>query len=543
MKHKILFFAFLSSFYVAAAQLVSYEYIETYTAVELTQIINDFGAGGVIIPAYDVDLYRVFYRMPYNDSTTVVTGALALPKNTDCKPALISYQHGTVSDKLGVPSYGSTELQICLVFASEGNVMVAPDYVGLGGSIINIHPYQHTETQAMATIELLRATRELQADLDFELSNQLFLFGYSQGGHATASAVKYIEEQFSDEFQVTAAMPMSGAYDLSGTQTDFIQNSSNYATPGYLPYIVLGFQSVYHDLFDSIQEIFKPPYDSLMPYYFYGHNFGIGFINGQCTPYPPDMFTEEAELAFNTDPNYPFKVRLQENDLLDWIPQSKIRMYYCTGDEQVYYRNSVVADSIWNLNGAPDAQAVFLTSENHGGCVDDALIAGRLLFGGLNNNGIEILLNYNQVNNSVSVSVLNDNISNYSIEWGDGSTGTSITNLQDNINYEVIVTSLDGNCSNSKRFTRQSITGINTFEEVSLVSIYPNPTTQYIMLNAQLEKNTNISIVDAMGKQVYSFSYPKGTEAMINVTSLSSGTYFVVLEGEKTAAVSFVKNK
>ena len=400
MKHLYLICTLLLTLNLSKAQVVSYELIQSFSIADMNQIVSDFGASGAITPAYPVDLYRVYYRTEYNDSLTTVTGALAIPQNVDCKPPLISYQHGTTARKLGVPSYGSAEQQILLVFASEGNILVAPDYIGLGGSTINLHPYQHGYSQAHSSINMLRAARELQTDLSYELSNQLYLFGYSQGGHATAATLKYIEEDYSNEFQVTAAMPMSGAYDLSGTQTDFISNGQAYATPGYLPYIVMGYQSVYHDLYDSIQEVFIPPYDSIMPYLLIDHNYSIGYINGQADPIPVNMFTPQAQNRFFNDPSYPFSVRLKENDLLDWTPQSTIRMYYCTGDEQVYYRNSVVADSIWNLNGAPDASAVFLTNEDHGGCVDDALIAARLFFGNLKNNGVEILVEYDATTNS-----------------------------------------------------------------------------------------------------------------------------------------------
>lgn len=541
MKHLYLLCSFLLIFQLSKAQVVSYEFVQSYTVADMNQIISNFGAGGAITPSYGVDLYRVFYRTEYNDSLTTVTGALAIPQNADCKPPLISYQHGTSSSKLGVPSYGSSELQICLVFASEGNVLVAPDYIGLGGSTINLHPYQHGFSQAHSTINMLRAARELQDDLSFELSNQLFLFGYSQGGHATAATLKYIEEDYSDEFQVTAAMPMSGAYDLSGAQTDFINNGLPYATPGYLPYIVMGYQSVYHDLYDSIQEVFIEPYDSLFPYLFFDHNFGIGFINGQCDPFPINMFTPQAKNSFFNDPNYPFVVRLKENDLLDWTPQSTIRMYYCTGDEQVYFRNSIIADSIWNLNGAPDAQAVFLTNEDHGGCVDDALIAARLFFGNLANNGVEILVSYDQSTNSFTVNVLNEDINDFDIEWGGGETTSTLSNIQNNVNYEVSLTNKTTGCSNSRRFTKDAVSGIRQTSGVQMINIYPNPTAQYIVVDVRFEQNKTMNIIDSQGKVVYSFEYIKGTEPMVNVTSLSTGKYFVYIEGQNDYLGSFIK--
>ena len=535
-----LFITFLSLSFLNA-QVESYEFIQTYTIAELQQVVDDFGATGSLVPAYEVDVYRVFYRTEYNDSLTLVTGALAIPRNMDCKPPLISYQHGTSSEKLGVPSYGSGELLICLIFAAEGNVLVAPDYIGLGGSIIDLHPYQHGFSQGHSAINLLRAARDLQTDLSFELSNQLFLFGYSQGGHATAATAKYIEELYPDEFKVTAAMPMSGAYDLSGSQTDFINNGQPYATPGYLPYIVMGYQSVYHDLYDSIQEIFISPYDSLMPYYLIGHNFGMGFINGQCDPFPVNMFTAQARDAFFNDPNYPFKVRLEENDLLDWTPQTKIRMYYCTGDEQVYYRNSEVADSVWNYNGAPDAQAVFLTNENHGGCIDDALIAARLFFGNLLNNGIEIVVDYDANSGSFSVSVLGADISNYDIEWGDGRTDATISNVSSSVFYEVTITDKTSGCSNSKRFNVESVTGLRDNVTAITVNVYPNPSSQFIIMEIDALSNEEVKILDNQGKLVYSFTYEKGTEPMVNIAALSNGVYYVHVGDDSLYQTSFVK--
>lgn len=541
MKVKYTLLFLLSSLWFAQAQVVeSYQYIQSYTVADMQQVIGNFGAAGAINPSYGVDLYRVFYRTEFNDSTTLVTGALVVPQNVDCKPPLISYQHGTTFNKLGVPSYGSTELQICLVFASEGNILVAPDYIGLGGSNVPIHPYQHAFSQGHSTINMLRAARELQDDLSYELSNQLFLFGYSQGGHATTAAVKYIEEWYSDEFTVTAAMPMSGAYDMSGAQTDFINNGQPYATPGYLPYIVLGYNQVYDNLYDSIQEIFISPYDSLMPYYFLDGNSG-GLINPACDPYPINMFTPEARDAYFNDPTFPFSAAIRENDLLDFTPQTKIRAYYCTGDEQVYYMNSVKADSAWNANGAPDAAAILLTNEDHGGCVDDALIAGRLFFGNLLNNGVEIVVSYDPTANTYTVDVVGDDIDNYDITWDVGSSDETISNIQPNVFYEVALTHKNTGCSNSKRFNLATVTGLKDRSSDVSINIYPNPSSDFIIMEVNRSSNELIRILDNQGKLVYSFEYQAGTEPMVNISSLSSGVYYVHLGDESIYQSSFVK--
>lgn len=524
----------------AKSQLVSYELIQTYDTAALNQVINNFGAGGLLIPEYTVDLYRVYYRTEYNDSTTLVSGALAIPRNTVCTPALNMYMHGTSSKKTNVPSYNGQEKNICLIFAAMGQIVCAPDYIGLGASTEIIHPYMHGYSQAHSGINLLRATRELQDSLNFNLSNQLFIFGYSQGGYTTAATVKYIEEYYNNEFTVTAAAPMSGPYNLAGVQTDFINNGTPYATPGYLPYIVLGYQSVYHDLYNDITDILVAPYDSTMPYYLYGHNYGMGFINNQCTPIPSDMFTQQAEDDFNNDPNFPFRKRLNENDLLSWTPQTKMRMYYCTGDEQVTYRNAVVADSVWNLNGAPDVQAVYLTNEDHGGCVDNALIAGKLLLDGLNNNGIEIIVNYNATNNSYTVSVLNDDIANYNIEWNTNETTATINNVNANSNYTVTLTKTATGCSNSKTFNVAGVTGLKAVANNNSLVVYPNPTSNFLKIETT-EKDYTVQVFDIVGNKVLDFNHNFKTNGVINVSSLPKGVYYVVVEGKEKNTISFIK--
>jgi hypothetical protein len=78
------------------------------------------------------------------------------------------------------------------------------------------------------------------------LNEQLFLAGYSQGGHSTMAALKMIEEQHSAEFSVTACSPMAGPYDLSETQLNFVMRDTAYPLPGFLPYILFAYNSVYN---------------------------------------------------------------------------------------------------------------------------------------------------------------------------------------------------------------------------------------------------------------------------------------------------------
>ncbi|MCD8528463.1 MAG: hypothetical protein LRY27_00420 [Chitinophagales bacterium] len=58
---KILFFVLFSLFFISAqSQVVSYELIQTYSVADLQQVINNFGAGGILNPQYPVDFLPRF---------------------------------------------------------------------------------------------------------------------------------------------------------------------------------------------------------------------------------------------------------------------------------------------------------------------------------------------------------------------------------------------------------------------------------------------------------------------------------------------------
>lgn len=379
--------AFMALQTYAQGELLSYTKIDSFDFNRIDSLLTAFGAPpGVVQPEYEVDIYRILYTTPYKhpDSLVTVSGAVAIPKGLVCPAPMSAYFHGTASKSTNVPSYKSTEMNIGVMFGCLGNIVALPDYLGMGScdTIVPIHPYIHAESQANTSINMLRATYEFCDSLEVADNGQLFLFGYSQGGFTTAATLREIETNYSNEFTVTASCPMSGAFDITGAQTDLIVSDSAYATPGYLPYIILGYQSIYGNLYDSIQQIFKAPYDSTMPALLYrGPNQrDIGYINGQCTPVPKDMMQDSVINAFMTDPQHPLRQNLAESHLLGWAPQSPVKLIYCNGDEQVTYLNSENAYDDWTANGAPNVTKADLGNYTHGGCIPLALINGLAFF-------------------------------------------------------------------------------------------------------------------------------------------------------------------
>ena len=96
-------------------------------------------------------------------------------------------------------------------------------------------------------------------------------------------------------------------------------------------------------------------------------------------------------------------------------------------------------------------------------------------------------------------------------------------------------------CGNSRRFTKDAALGVNTISEIETLNIYPNPSSQYIIVDARFEENKTMNIIDSQGKSVFTFDYIKGTEPMINVASLSSGKYYLHVDGQIDYLGSFIK--
>src|SRR4029453_12153896 len=81
---------------------------------------------------------------------------------------------------------------VSLVFAGHGYLLAVPDYQGLGTSP-GRHPYYHAASRAAGVVALLHAARRLAELAGYVWPEELFLAGFSQGGHATLAAMRALE--------------------------------------------------------------------------------------------------------------------------------------------------------------------------------------------------------------------------------------------------------------------------------------------------------------------------------------------------------------
>jgi hypothetical protein len=381
-KFSVSLFAVLFSF-IVNAQMVSYTLQASYTKAQLDSLLSATGFSLPIPPQYDIEVYQIIYKTPYKhiDSLVNASGLAVFPLNKTCPSAIGCYAHGSFAKRVEVPSYQGAERPIGLFFAGVGGVVASmADELGLGDSdsSIIIHPYINAFHSGYASVNMMRATRQLADTLGIALSGEVALTGYSQGGYTTMATNKLIQENFSSEFNIVASAPMSGPYDLKKTMVDVMLSFDTFAVPSYLPYLLLGNYSVSPLLqqeYPSYSDVFKSPYDSILPPLYFSKTYSLGYIDQFCHPIPRMMIKDSAINAFENDMNHPLRQVLAENDLLGWAPQNPVKIHYCTADRQVNYLNAIRADSAWNANGAPDVISENFGNVDHGPCVEPSLLS------------------------------------------------------------------------------------------------------------------------------------------------------------------------
>ena len=378
--HRILFSFSLLLGLCTTVFAQSAELLTSYTQSQLATTAAVFGIPSESFSAdYDVNAYRVTYDMPFLGDTIEVSGALFVPQGFDdpCGLPIHIYMHGTIFDRTDAPSFLSIEGSFGGLMSTLGQLVLMPDYVGLGTSEL-MHPYVHADSESDAGFYMMRAADALSDELGYALNGQNFISGYSQGGHAAMALARDLTTTaYGDEFPLSGAVPGSGPYDISGTQFPQTFEFETYSNPAYLAYNVIGWNSVYGTLYDDLSEVFQEPYASTMLDLFDGTN-DAETINNACPSTLEEFLQPGLVEEIQNDPMHPFHLAALDNDVYQWIPEAPVEMYYCTQDEQVFYQNALVADAWMTENGSTLHSSTNLGAYDHGQCAGLAIFGGTL---------------------------------------------------------------------------------------------------------------------------------------------------------------------
>ncbi|WP_296622351.1 lipase family protein [Marivirga sp.] len=361
-------------------QVVSYEFLDSISTEEIVERFggNNFVSGFV---NFDITAHRITYMTQNFDGTEVEASGLILIPIVKGSAKLTSFQHSTlakdpnpdIDKEHRAPSYLSednAEIHLsAALFASNGYMISAPDYIGYGSTGDMFHPYEHVQTTATTSYDMLVAAREyaeflevaMRTDGDSEVE-ELHLLGYSQGGNSTMALHKYIEENHMEEFKIIRSAMGAGAYHKTAVG-DYIfnfQGEIGFSIGLYL-WVMDTYDRVY--IQKGMGYYLKEPFATEVSENGY---FALSNTN------PQEIFTD-AFIADVNNPDSEFRVALADNDVHDWRAESPIKLYHAREDALVPYFNSV--DAYENMTANGSEEVLFETYE-FGGTVPPENIHG-----------------------------------------------------------------------------------------------------------------------------------------------------------------------
>jgi pimeloyl-ACP methyl ester carboxylesterase len=315
--------------------------------------------------AYGFDSYKVTYCT--NDAvlpgqsfarTTTVTGMISVPRKAGPLPT-VAYQHGTSVSFYDAPSNPNIAGEFsasgesfegppsAAVFAGNGFIHIAPDYLGLGQSTVPRHRYFHAATEASSAIDLLTAAQPVLAELKVRQNGRLFTFGFSQGGHAALALQRELERL---RVKVSGTAIVGGILDVERWFLVSLEKEDSIAQALYASYLLLAYDDIY-DVYDSTADVFRRRYANVVEGLFDMRHY---FDDVMFALPPPgrDLLRPAYYAQVTTRRDDPMRVRLRENAVDRWRPDAPVRVYHSQTDEEAPYGDALVSVERLRQRGA-----------------------------------------------------------------------------------------------------------------------------------------------------------------------------------------------
>ncbi|HUX72401.1 MAG TPA: prolyl oligopeptidase family serine peptidase [Steroidobacteraceae bacterium] len=376
-------------------------------------------------PICDILMYDIRYETVGGaGEPTTASAALMVPTGfgancTGRRPILL-YAHGTSTNRTFTMAnmQNAETISLAALFASQGYIVVAPNYAGYDTSTLTYHPYLIADQQSKDMIDALTAARTALPLASAGLTDdngQLFITGYSQGGYVAMATDRAMQAA---GMRVTAAAPMSGPYALAAFVDAVFYGDVNGDATVSSTLLFTAYQAAYGDIYSNAADVFEPQYatgiDSLLPsttprsqLYAQGKlpeyalfsltppsaefaditpptapanlaavfalGFGAGNLinNGYRLSYledalanPDGGFPTYTSGVAATSPALPMRQALQQNDLRNWVPNTPILL--CGGDLDpiVFWLNTQLMQRYWAAHAPPSAPISALDLES-----------------------------------------------------------------------------------------------------------------------------------------------------------------------------------
>ena len=218
-----------------------------------------------------IDVFKLqYYTVGGAGESTTASAAVMLPTGDDhrCRggrPVLL-YTHGTqLNQNFDIGAIEDVEnndegTAVAALFAAQGYVVVAPNYAGYDTSTLTYHPYMNADQQSKDTIDALVAAHRAMPQVfgpDIRGSRELFLAGFSQGGHVAMATHRALQAL---GIPVTAAAPMSGPYALAAYADEQVAGRVDFLAPLGLALVIDSYQHAYGNIYSVATDIVQSRY-------------------------------------------------------------------------------------------------------------------------------------------------------------------------------------------------------------------------------------------------------------------------------------------
>jgi PKD repeat protein len=136
--------------------------------------------------------------------------------------------------------------------------------------------------------------------------------------------------------------------------------------------------------------------------------------------------------------------------------------------------------------------------------------------------------------NVVTFSNSSNGATTYSWDFNDftnSSASAPIHAFAGNGDYTVVLTAINGNCTDTATFNVSITVGMNEIEGLEDVKVYPNPASEMVMISFDNKNNSEVSVelLDQLGRVIETSTVVNNglQVASFNVASIQNGLYTI----------------
>ncbi|MEP6923013.1 MAG: hypothetical protein ABI954_01000 [Pyrinomonadaceae bacterium] len=383
------------------ANLVASTQNGTMTVAQTNQMMNKaFGSNALESASNALDLHKISYRsLDEKGRAVILSGLVVLPRGGAPK-GLVIFNHGTIVNSKLAPSRfigksNSSEAELAaLAFASGGYAVAMPDYLGLGDHK-GAHPYPLGAANSRSAVDIIVPARTLAARKNVAVGSRLFITGYSEGGAVAMWTVRDLEQKSGSDYNVYAAAPMSGSYDLSDVTRNWLLATPTNQEGFVIRLYLTSYMAYYFHKSQGLKltDYFKPSMAFTISQAFKGNisdenlikRLALAAVLMRSKNSLENVITPRFKKALQVlDTSDPVIREMQKSDCYDWSPHTKMLLINLKNDSVVDPSNTEKAMQTMRRRGigADTLRRYVITdaSLNHITGTGSALVKARRFF-------------------------------------------------------------------------------------------------------------------------------------------------------------------